>query len=115
MTKQEIFDTVVAHLRKQGRRAANLEGGCMYRAPNGDKCAVGCLIKDDEYIPCMEKNGVLRLVLKGLLPNRLKPHLELLADLQNTHDNANVDFTAETEAAFIRIARRFNLTLEPRT
>jgi hypothetical protein len=51
MNNQEIFDYVVAHFIKQGHRAIVTGSGvdvshdCLYRAPNGDMCAIGCLIK----------------------------------------------------------------------
>jgi hypothetical protein len=62
MTDQEIFDRVVAHFIKQGHRSVTVDqhapGGavpdCMYRAPNGDMCAIGCLIKDEAYTPELE-------------------------------------------------------------
>lgn len=57
-TKQETFDTVVAHLRQQGCRANpnpnDSDGGCWYRLPRGNHvltCAAGCLIPDDKYNP----------------------------------------------------------------
>lgn len=39
MTRQEVFDKVVAHLRAQGRKAVNERGDCVYHAPDGTKCA----------------------------------------------------------------------------
>src|SRR5688572_9122307 len=57
MTNQEIYDAVKAHLLAQGKRAAvsDLPGSsCAYRGQNGTKCAVGCLIPDDEYSPEIE-------------------------------------------------------------
>ena len=61
MHKQEIFDTIVAHLRNQGKKAANgstVEGRgqlqCKYRSDDGLKCAVGYLIPDDRYAKEME-------------------------------------------------------------
>lgn len=57
MTRQEIFDTVATHLITQGRRAWT-GTNCMYLAPNGDRCAIGCLIPDDLYTPEMEGSGV---------------------------------------------------------
>lgn len=47
MEAQEIFDKVVLHLRKQGRRAQETnEYGvalCRYRTSDGLKCAAGWL------------------------------------------------------------------------
>lgn len=50
LTAQEMFTTVVLHLRKQGRRAVEEKDGvfyCRYRASDGASCAVGCLLTDD--------------------------------------------------------------------
>lgn len=53
---QPVFDRILAHLRKQGHAATTL-GSCVYRATNGDKCAVGCLIPEHLYHPGMEGKG----------------------------------------------------------
>ena len=34
MTEQEIFDTVLTHLREQRDAAADLKGSCQYRGAN---------------------------------------------------------------------------------
>ena len=54
MTQQEIFDTVLEHLRKQGKASLSTEGDCTYRGPDGTSCAVGCLIPDELYDPLIE-------------------------------------------------------------
>lgn len=94
-TAQEIYETVVTHLRKQGcksvRPADNLNYICMYRSPDGMKCAVGCLIPDTEYSDNMESKDVRDLLsLYFLSPERLKEfttHKLLLSALQDIHDN----------------------------
>lgn len=48
LSKQEIFDRTAAHLLAQGE-PASISGDCMYRTPNGLKCAVGALIPDEVY------------------------------------------------------------------
>ena len=55
---QKTFDTMVDHLYKQGGPAINDIGGCLYRGPNGSKCAIGCLIPDEEYKDSMEGKSV---------------------------------------------------------
>jgi hypothetical protein len=44
-TKQELFDFVLAAIRKQGRPSMN-GAHCMYRAADGARCAAGHLIRD---------------------------------------------------------------------
>ena len=54
MNKQEVFDKVSKHLLTQNMRSIDSRGACKYRAINGLKCAVGCLIPDEVYDPSME-------------------------------------------------------------
>jgi hypothetical protein len=54
MTLQEIFDKVATHLLKQGCQALmpsedSFYPRCCYRDERGNKCAVGCLIKDEFF------------------------------------------------------------------
>lgn len=53
-TRQEIFDIVVKHLLTQNRKSQEEEFGCLYRGPDGLKCAVGALIPDDKYSDGLE-------------------------------------------------------------
>ena len=62
MTEQEIFDTVLTHLREQGEAATSAGGSCRYRGANGTACAVGCLIPDELYDPLIEGLGVGRII-----------------------------------------------------
>jgi hypothetical protein len=92
---QSIFDEVVAHLRKQNARSFRNENGlvrCLYRSDDGLKCAVGCLIPDNEYTPEMEKWMVLSVVemLSKPLQTKLGRHLDLLKRLQHIHDDIEV-------------------------
>lgn len=63
MTKQEIFEKVVIHLRNQGRRATGKShpmaaSKCKYRTSDGLKCGIGCLIPDELYDPSFEGKSV---------------------------------------------------------
>lgn len=62
MNNQEAFDLMVNHLITQGRAAADDNGECLYRGPEGTKCAVGILIPDDKYTPAMENLNPYQLV-----------------------------------------------------
>lgn len=46
--KQKLFDIASKHLIKQGKRSA-AGNNCLYRGPDGLKCAVGALISDECY------------------------------------------------------------------
>lgn len=79
LTAQSIFDTVAWHLIKQGRPAwaKNGSGGCMYRTPDGLKCAIGCLIADDEYRPEYIRGRLARIAeMYKLNPAVLAEHPE---------------------------------------
>lgn len=93
MNAQEIFDTVAAHLIKQGRPSKvrkDYTDMCLYRGPRGTSCAVGCLMTEDEYDPEMEHNSVTHLdeFEKGraFLKRMGEENKGLLRDLQEVHD-----------------------------
>jgi len=106
VTRQEVLNTMAAHLLKQGVKSLNPDGSCCYLSHEGLKCAVGCLISDDEYCPEMEGKDVE--CLGDLLPERLRPHLDLISDGQNTHDELPVEsWPSELRA----IAEEFGLEI----
>lgn len=93
--KQEIFDKVYDHLHTQGRKSVIYEHrdkqiNCRYRAPNGDKCAIGCLIPDELYTPSIEGNNVqsfnVKKILYQLYPEMTSNDLLFLIHLQEAHD-----------------------------
>lgn len=95
MNAQEIFDTVVKHLaaQKVASKDKALNDGhhydiCAYRGDNGTSCAVGCLIKDEDYSPKMEGSSVRSLYWNEQLPDYLKDEEGLLSLLQLAHDSA---------------------------
>jgi hypothetical protein len=130
MTPQEIFDTVVQHLRKQGSKSLLTEqqcrdlmeppGACAYRGENGKKCAAGILISDEEYLPEMEGynfNGLLQEVIRGKtappsLGQRLSPHWDLIRALQHIHDRSEI---RDWEDDFRQIALNHKLIYTPPT
>lgn len=93
-TEQEVFDFVATHLFTQGVQAIGHNGPagsapiCLYRGPNGTKCAVGAMITDEEYDPSMEGFSARDLVhLKVVKVNDdIKANVELLEGLQTVHD-----------------------------
>ena len=120
MNKQEIFDTVVNHLRKQGEKSQDEDSGtCMYRLPKDGKmlkCAVGCLIDDDEYDPSMENRTILSIFEphSGLrIPKlrKLEDHVSFLQGLQSIHD---IHPVYEWENYFRGLAARHTLVYTPK-
>ena len=131
MTEQEIFDTVLTHLREQGEAATTDDGSCRYRGADGTACAVGCLIPDELYDPLIEGLTVVQIV-KAAMPaprqhqaqarapftritNHIgAEHLQLLQELQDAHDVYLFDSgMAAWEEGMHRIACAFDLQYTP--
>jgi hypothetical protein len=101
-TAQEVYIQVKTHLLAQNCRSVDGRG-CLYRGPNGTKCAAGSLIGDDEYKECMERNSWGILVSRGEVPLAYKLLIQVL---QTVHDNYEVErWSKELEI----IALRYNL------
>ena len=108
MTNQEAFDTIVRHLRNQGRQAIDGEGACCYRTQDGLKCAVGCLIPDDKYGTDIEGKSVTILPRTSLGLEDVS--CSLLEYLQHTHDvHFHSGFTPEVKGHLRLLARTYNL------
>lgn len=120
-TDQEIFDTVLAHLRKQGEPALDITGACVYRDGNGLSCALGCLIPDSLYTPQIETAAMFHIIDDsptvesitlgeilgkiGIEPRQYK----LLLDLQNAHDKLLQHFKEGWETRMREIADNHKL------
>lgn len=71
-----ISERIRDHLTKQkeqsmGSYGEENEGGCMYRGLNGLMCAVGCLIKDEEYDWLMEGSPATGFIVMKAVSNSL--------------------------------------------
>ena len=86
MNAQEVFDVAAKALIRQDSRSMPDQGVFAYRSDDGLHSPVGHLLSDDEYSPVMERFSVYEIWAKGLLPDRLFDHLEILQDLQLVHD-----------------------------
>jgi hypothetical protein len=87
MKSQEIFNKVAVHLIKQGIASHDQVSGCLYRGPNGTKCAVGAIMPDSVYRKGMETSGIGALIQNFKLPNWIIDNENLLSELQMVHDN----------------------------
>lgn len=118
MEAQEIFDKIMAHLRAQNARAADVSG-CLYRTDDGLKCAMGCLIPDKLYNHTMEGKGVSSLIVDH--PELFKylgieDHAStyfLLRDMQSLHDDDLYPKKGWIEKAY-DIGFKYNLITEGR-
>lgn len=80
---QVVFDTVARHLLTQKMRSQNDKRTCLYRGPEGLKCAAGCLIPDDKYSSTMEGKAWNILAASEIVPFTNK---NLIVKLQKIHD-----------------------------
>ena len=96
-TAQEVFDQVAEHLLNQKKQSLDPDKHndiCVYRAPGGLKCAVGCLIADEEYLEKWEGKGwaiIGQNIAKDLDIDFDGEHENLLIRLQSVHDNYEPD------------------------
>ena len=101
VTAQEVFDHAVSNVIRQGKKSAKVDpvtggtGYCLYRGPNGLRCAVGWCIPDSRYRDHMDAKGsatdVAALIRRGLLPEPLIQHAWLLEHIQSDHDDVMGD------------------------
>lgn len=83
MTNQQIFDKVWAHIKQQGH-ASLQRGSCVYKAPNGDMCAVGCLLPSGTDTAPMEGGGVDSVLvvekLDGKIVSKIRDGFKIASD-----------------------------------
>lgn len=117
LDRQEVFNRVVTHLRKQGERSSLEEDSriCLYRGPNGLKCAIGGLIADEHYSSMIESQGVEHpkvveaLKASGIpVDDTMFTDLTFLRALQRIHDFSE---PSEWEIHFGIFARTHQLTV----
>ncbi len=100
MDRQAVATKVYQFLLKQGKPAIGADGGCLYQAPDGCRCAIGCLLPDDHPLlssrPSKTIGTVLGLdpFLKKVLGAKSWPDQYFLTDLQGAHDSAAGDMLA---------------------
>lgn len=86
--RQEAFDTMVLGLNAQKALSLSDDGfSCRYRDNNGNKCAVGFLISDDEYTPEIEDLIASTLEVANLFGGLTRSDRSFLGDCQQLlHD-----------------------------
>lgn len=108
-TMQQEFDAVVAHLYKQGKRAA-VNGRCRYRSDDGTMCAVGCRIPNEMYDPNMEGDTVHQLTMEFTLPEEIYAYQKMFAELQLVHDGWIEGGVRHLDDCLPNVAAEFDLT-----
>ena len=121
-TDQKVFDYVIKFLKAQGEasiggRGDNAGGwGCAYRGAKGRKCAVGCLILDNEYHQHMEGIDIKQILHRGDL-ERLDPFTDVICALQRLHDKKSTwhlggGFSHQGFLSIREVAQKNNLEWE---
>ena len=88
-TRQEIFDIACKGLLTQMKKSEGAEK-CLYRGPDGTKCAIGFLISDETAADFNESSvGSLpfRVIQNEIGLSGTRDNLYFLADLQAVHDS----------------------------
>lgn len=123
ITAQDLFDQVWEHFVVYQNPPSMSEGAgkCLYRGPNGTKCAAGLLFPDRVYDPKMEQvlGAVDEMATK--FPAVLKyipvQYMDLARALQTAHDraahkvaaNQTGTFTELVESNLRNVAKDFGL------
>lgn len=120
-TQQEAFDYVWTKLIEQGAPSALTDKfgfvSCKYRDPKGNRCAIGHLIADEDYISDWEGTGPIPVVKHIALHRGVDfkdvPHLEInpvneslsaafYTELQRCHDLAARTFVVKGKEAYLK-------------
>jgi len=112
MTPQEIVNKVYFALKKQGKPSVDKNGECLYRGPNGLKCAAGHLMSDKEYDSLMEGYDVNYSGGLFHFPEVISENAKLIKDLQDAHDMAasqDENFWDEFSYRLIHVLNKFDL------
>lgn len=98
LNDQEMFDKVLAHSRKQKKRAVCPEGNCQYRTKDGLKCFAGALLSDEQYETIRENTGLLQ----NSVFEEITDNIVFLSRLKAIHDCNSPD---DWEDRFRMVAR----------
>ena len=112
---QEIFDFVVSNLLKQNAKSVSEEhpDECLYRGPNGKKCAAGFLISDSRYSKSLEGQNIY-YIINAIMPDFDSNNSEhfskraLIVNLQEIHDEIDEE---DWKEAFKRLAKITKLSI----
>ncbi|HAW53696.1 MAG TPA: hypothetical protein DCX29_01705 [Hyphomonas sp.] len=98
------FLNAILAVVKQGRQSLSADGACMYRGPDGCKCAIGHMIPDDDYDLRFEGNTIdddgdfvdMGVPLIAKAAGILRSEADFAWRLQKAHDLADPEnFTPE--------------------
>jgi hypothetical protein len=109
-SNQKTLNKVVRHARRQGCKSVDpLTGSCLYRGPAGRRCFAGAVIPNRAYRKEFEGKSACSIVVAPTL-QELGLNVNLCQDLQDIHDEENVD---RWEEKFEDVAGKYGLTVPP--
>jgi len=102
LSPQDIYERVAAHLLAQRAVSEDDNGSCRLRSPQGHKCAIGSLVRDEVYDAGLEgvgisyyrhaQDGELLRALYASNVNAYDPNvIDLLIELEQIHDDASIE------------------------
>lgn len=109
---QKTFNKVARHLLKQNQKSTSRASNstrCLYRGPNGLRCAIGCLIPNRLYNESMEDKCAGHFSMAPIL-QQLGHDPYFCDKLQLIHDGYE---PAEWRSKLEEFAKEYNLTLRP--
>lgn len=91
---KEIYELVMSKMCEQNAQSVNDSGTCMYRGPNGLKCAVGHLIDDEAYSEKLECKTIDSIYVQEAVTQSCSrlgfvvdySTFKLLSHMQQVHD-----------------------------
>jgi hypothetical protein len=112
MKRQDLFNKAARHLLRQNQQCLDEDDGCVYRGPDGMKCAIGALFPNAVYEKGMEMTSVSQLI--NDFPKVRKylggvRNAEFLQRLQDVHDDNNPE---EWPERLVEVASEFNLSVD---
>jgi len=118
-TAQDIYDYVKAKLLEQGRQSINTGNlyQCVYRSPDGCKCAAGWLIADERYTSdlegCYASDPTVLSAIRDSIPYAVGIDPKFLRLLQKAHDGDG-DFDNVLPADYQGLEKNFKETIVSR-
>ncbi len=115
LSSQEALNQVYEHLIKQGG-PAKVNDRCRYRTEDGQSCAFGCLIKEEEYDKSIEGLNLDCLVFNNKVVFKGSKTHPLCRSMQIEHDNYTSspymsNWSDYITRKFTEIAQRYNLEM----
>jgi len=75
---------------------------CLYRGPEGKKCAVGMFIDDEDYSPDMEETNASKNIEKFSLEKDMPIPTEWINEFQQVHDRSRACNTKKQLISWIK-------------